>query len=50
MSDIKHKLFVGYDLAEDIDGDIVLPTTTPFTFDSTVIKMSTTQRTFDETT
>lgn len=50
MSDVKHKIFVGYALGQDIDGSIILPTTTPFTADSTIIKADSATRTADETT
>lgn len=50
MSDIKHKLFVGYALDQDIDGAIILPSTTAFTADSTIITADSTTRTADETT
>lgn len=49
MADIKHRIFTGYLLDEDIDGAIILPSTTPFTADSTIIKADTTTRTADET-
>ena len=50
MSDIKHKIFVGYDLPSDIDGPITVPPAVPFTFDSSLISFDSTVRTFDETT
>jgi hypothetical protein len=50
MSDVKHKIFVGYDLPEDVDGAIIITPTVAFTADSTVIKADSTTRTADETT
>jgi len=47
MSDVRHRIFVGADIA-DIDAAIIVTQTDPFTADSTLIFADTTIRTADE--
>ena len=49
MSNIKHRIFVGHNLSEDINETINVPLLPPFSFDSTTITFDSRVRRFDET-